>query len=64
MCVAAALGIIFPFNLAIGIPLDARWVEWLAGWRRGSRRKPAQVAWRTTVAQSAGDRFTAGSIVH
>jgi hypothetical protein len=29
MCVAAALGITFPFNLAIGIPLYARWVEWL-----------------------------------
>jgi hypothetical protein len=30
MCVAAALGITFPFNLAIGIPLYARWVAWLA----------------------------------
>ena len=33
MCVAAALGITFPFNLAIGIPLYARWVEWLGGAR-------------------------------
>lgn len=33
MCVAAALGITFPFNLAIGIPLYARWVEWLTGAR-------------------------------
>lgn len=30
MCVAAALGITFPFNLAIGIPLYAQWVKWLA----------------------------------
>ena len=30
MCVAAALGITFPFNLAIGIPLYAQWVRWLA----------------------------------
>lgn len=30
MCTAAALGITFPFNLAIGIPLYGRWVEWLA----------------------------------
>jgi hypothetical protein len=30
MCVAAALGITFPFNLAIGIPLYARWVDWLS----------------------------------
>lgn len=28
MCVAAALGITLPFNLAIGIPLYARWVDW------------------------------------
>lgn len=27
MCVAAALGITFPFNLALGIPLYAWWVE-------------------------------------
>jgi hypothetical protein len=33
MCVAAALGITFPFNLAIGIPLYTRWAEWL--WSRG-----------------------------
>lgn len=30
MCVAAALGITFPFNLAIGIPLYVQWVQWLA----------------------------------
>lgn len=30
MFVAVALGITFPFNLAIGIPLYARWVEWLS----------------------------------
>ena len=29
MCVAAALGITFPFNLSIGIPLYAWWVGWL-----------------------------------
>jgi hypothetical protein len=29
MCVAAALGITFPFNLAVGIPLYAQWVGWL-----------------------------------
>lgn len=29
MWVAAALGITFPFNLALGIPLYAWWVEWL-----------------------------------
>ena len=30
MCVAAALGVTFPFNLAVGIPLYAWWVGWLA----------------------------------
>jgi uncharacterized protein len=30
MSIAAALGVTFPFNLAIGIPLYAWWVEWLA----------------------------------
>lgn len=30
LCVAAALGITFPFNLAVGIPLYGWWVGWLA----------------------------------
>ncbi|MFM8334011.1 MAG: sodium-dependent bicarbonate transport family permease, partial [Opitutaceae bacterium] len=30
MCVAAALGITFPFNLSVGIPLYTWWVGWLA----------------------------------
>ena len=30
MCVAAALGVTFPFNLSVGIPLYAWWVGWLA----------------------------------
>ncbi len=30
LCVAAALGITFPFNLALGIPLYGWWVNWLA----------------------------------
>ena len=30
LCVAAALGITFPFNLALGIPLYGAWVNWLA----------------------------------
>jgi hypothetical protein len=34
LCVAAALGITFPFNLACGIPLYGWWVNWLA--TRGS----------------------------
>jgi hypothetical protein len=29
LCVAAALGITFPFNLAFGIPLYGWWVDWL-----------------------------------
>jgi uncharacterized protein len=32
MCVAAALGITFPFNLAFGIPLYAWWVERCIEW--------------------------------
>jgi len=34
LCVAAALGITFPFNLSIGIPLYTWWANWLAA--RGS----------------------------
>ena len=30
LCVAAALGVTFPFNLALGIPLYGWWVNWLA----------------------------------
>jgi hypothetical protein len=30
MSVAAALGVTFPFNLAVGIPIYTWWVEWLA----------------------------------
>ena len=30
LCVAAALGVTFPFNLALGIPLYGWWANWLA----------------------------------
>jgi len=30
LCIAAALGVTFPFNLALGIPLYGWWVNWLA----------------------------------
>lgn len=31
LSIAAALGVTFPFNLALGIPLYAWWVGWIAG---------------------------------
>ena len=30
-CITAALGLTFPFNLAVGIPLYAAFSGWLAG---------------------------------